>query len=140
MISLQNLLKLQKYYLNENICSNFCYENILNIPLAFYNDKQSGYIISRVNEIDTLYIFFSPLTFKFIINSIRMIGAIILINIISWKIFLISLVFIPVYYFITNLTSTKIKKSSSDLFESLNTRSLKSPAILLTGSPVSWLN
>ena len=95
--------------------------NVLNrlmiMPMAFFDTKQSGYLHSRINEVNSLSAMFSPTIFSFISSIIQFTGAFIIMFNISKTITFIMLCFIPVFYLIASQMSKALKRSSRQLME-----------------------
>lgn len=93
------------------------YVNMLRYPISFFDKNKTGYIISRIDEIDALNSLFSPMLMKFVISIFVFIGAFITMFFIKWQLLLFAMIMLPIVYFITKSTSKKIRRSSKELNE-----------------------
>ncbi len=93
-------------------------KRLLNIPIAFFDQHQSGYLVNRLNEVDSLSGLFSPVIFQFFSSIIQFVGALVIMINISKNVTLMLLPFLPVFYFVTRAMSKKLKKTSRVLMES----------------------
>ncbi|WP_226799844.1 peptidase domain-containing ABC transporter [Bacillus thuringiensis] len=89
----------------------------MNMPMSFFDSKSTAYILSRINEANSLSSIFTPTVFVFFSSSISMIGALIYIFSKSILIFIICIVFIPLVYIISNGSLSVINKYSKEMFE-----------------------
>lgn len=112
----QTLTKTSSYFIAD--LKNDLFTQILKLPMEFFDNQQTGYILERIKETDSLNVFFSPVFLKFITSVFSFIGAFILIVSIRWELAIILLVFLPIIYYFTNYSSIQIKKASKALLES----------------------
>lgn len=89
----------------------------LNMPMSFFDSKSTAYILSRINEVNSLSSIFTPTVFSFFSASISMIGALIYIFSKSILIFIICILFTPLVYIISNGSLSVINKFSKEMFE-----------------------
>jgi ABC-type bacteriocin/lantibiotic exporter with double-glycine peptidase domain len=89
----------------------------LNMPMSFFDSKSTAYILSRINEANSLSSIFTPTVFSFFSASISMIGALIYIFSKSILIFIICILFTPLVYIISNSSLSVINKYSKEMFE-----------------------
>ncbi len=90
---------------------------LINLPLSFYADKQSGYLLSRINEVNNLSSIFSFTFVSLIVSFISFGFSVIILGFISWKLLLVTIVFIPIQFYVVNKFSIGIKNISKSLFE-----------------------
>lgn len=112
----QTLTKTSNYFIAN--LKNDLFTQILKLPMEFFDNKQTGYILERIKEADSLNVFFSPVFLKFITSVFSFIGAFALILSIRWELAIILLIFLPIIYYFTNYSSIQIKKASKALLES----------------------
>lgn len=93
------------------------YEKMVNLPLSFFTKNQSTYLVSRINEISQLSSVFTHSLLTLFVSSIMLVFSLIILSIISWKILLLTLIFIPLQYLIYRKASTGLKIINKDLFE-----------------------
>lgn len=90
---------------------------VLYIPMNFFSNKDKGYIIARVNEINNLKALFSMSTFRLLVGVFEFIGASIILIKINMKLTMIIYAFIPIYYFLTKMFIKNIKNISQKTIE-----------------------
>jgi ABC-type bacteriocin/lantibiotic exporter with double-glycine peptidase domain len=91
--------------------------NLLRYPLSFFDNNKTGYVISRVDEVEALNALFSPMIMSFFKSAISFIGAFIVIMTIKWELLILAALLLPVLYIITRLSSKQIYSSSKELSE-----------------------
>ncbi|AKG33383.1 ABC transporter ATP-binding protein [Paenibacillus durus] len=91
--------------------------NLLRYPASFFDNNKTGYVISRVEEVDNLNSLFSPVIMSFLKSLLSFLGAFFVIMTIKWELLLLAALFLPILYFITRLTSKQIYNSSKELSE-----------------------
>jgi len=93
------------------------FEKIISLPLSFFSKQQSSYLQSRINEIDNVGTIFSVTFISLAVSLLGFIFSAIILLILSWKIFLIAAVFIPLQYCIVTRFSGGIKSVSNTMLE-----------------------
>jgi ABC-type bacteriocin/lantibiotic exporter with double-glycine peptidase domain len=91
---------------------------LLRYPVSFFDKNKTGYVISRVDEIDSLNSLFSPVLMSFFKSVISFIGAFFVILTIKWELLIAALLFIPIIFFISRHTAKRVLKTSKELNES----------------------
>lgn len=91
---------------------------IVNLPLAFFNKQQSGYLVSRVNEVDSISGLFSSTVFQFFASIFEAVGALIIVIRLSSDIALLFIPFMFLIFFTTMWTRRKLRSSTNELMES----------------------
>ncbi|MDM8543765.1 ABC transporter ATP-binding protein [Desulfococcaceae bacterium HSG9] len=72
------------------------FEHTLRLPRAFFDDKEVGYLMSRLSsDVQGLRWFFSSMIVHIATNSLRFIGGVIFLFYLNWKLALAPLIFIP---------------------------------------------
>ncbi len=112
----QTLTKTSSYFIAD--LKNDLFTQILTLPMEYFDNQQTGYILERIKEADTLNVFFSPVFLKFVTSLFSFVGALILILSIRWELAIVLVVFLPVIYYFTNYSSIQIKRASRALMES----------------------
>lgn len=90
---------------------------LLRLPLSFFDKNQTGYILSRVNEVEGLNLFFSSNLIRVLIGLFEFAFCLIIIFCLNWKLTLISLLILPLFYFATKFYSRSIRKFSRKVME-----------------------
>jgi len=88
------------------------FRRVFKLPVEFFDKKQDGYILERISEVDSLSIIFSPSISQLFSSFFAFFGALLIVSFISWKILLINLCFLPIFYLLTNKNSRRLQKSS----------------------------
>jgi len=93
------------------------FSKILRYPFSFFDSQQTGYIFSRISEVDGLGYFFSHSMLKIIISFLEFLFCLGILFYLNFELTLISLAILPVMYFWTRQYSTSLRKTSMDLME-----------------------
>lgn len=97
---------------------NTVFEKLQQLPIAFFNQNKAGDLISRINnDTDNLNQFFSQSLMQFIGSIFMVLGAIVFILSINWKLGLAALIPLAIVLVITQLLTPWVKRQ--------NTKSLK---------------
>ncbi len=91
--------------------------HIIKLPLEFFSNSESGYIVSRFGEVDSLSPLFSMQSFKLILSIFEFIGAMIIMFLMNVKLTLILVLIIPVFYLITKTFENAFGKLTSQTME-----------------------
>lgn len=92
-------------------------QKILKMPVSFFDKQSTAYILSRLNEVNSLSSIFTPTVFNFLSSTISMIGALMYILSKNIEIFVACVSFIPVVYIISNTSITSLNKYSREMLE-----------------------
>jgi len=90
---------------------------ILRLPLSFFDKNQTGYILSRIGEVEGLNIFFSSALTSIVITLFEFVFCLSILFYLNWKLTLISLIILPIYYIATKSYSRGIRKLSRETYE-----------------------
>lgn len=91
--------------------------HIIKLPLEFFSNSESGYIVSRFGEVDSLSPLFSMQSFKLILSIFEFIGAMVIMFLMNVKLTLILVLIIPVFYLITKTFENAFGKLTSQTME-----------------------
>jgi len=114
---------LTNYYfniLNQEVLltvKNDLFKKILSLPLSFFDSNQTGYIMSRIGEVNSLGFFFSSTAVRILIAIFEFVFCLFILLYLHWKLTLVSMLILPFFYFITKHYSQGIRKASRDVFE-----------------------
>lgn len=122
------LLKVVTFYIcnklnikiTQTILSNVYKElisRILKLPMEFFKDKESGYILSRLNEVNQLSSLLSLSFFQSIISLFQFMGIYIILFITNYKITLIFTILIPLFSMVPKYYNKKLINFSQNVFE-----------------------
>jgi len=90
---------------------------ILKLPLSFFDKNQTGYILSRIGEVDGLGLFFSSLSTRILLSVFEFVFCLTILFYLNYELTLVSLAILPVYYFAARIYSRGIKKLASETYE-----------------------
>jgi len=114
---------LTNYYfniLNQEVLltiKNDLFKKILSLPLSFFDSSQTGYIMSRIGEVNSLGLFFSSTAVRILIAIFEFVFCLFILLYMHWKLTLVSMLILPFFYFITKHYSQGIRKASKHVFE-----------------------
>ena len=115
-------------YLNKNLDTKVFTEflsHIFNLPLKFIQNRTTGEITSRISELSEVKNLLADIFTKFILNSILIGGAVIVLYFINNKLFLI-LCLVVIIYIIIGLVFSKVLyqkiKESLEVTTDFNTK------------------
>lgn len=106
-----NLVQTRVVKINLNLVSNLKKEilsSIINLPITFHDSNSSQYILSRINEVDNLSKLFSSDLIMFFINIFTSLLAFYLVLKKNFLIALLTILFIPIFLYLSNITFKKI--------------------------------
>ncbi|WP_191992214.1 ABC transporter ATP-binding protein [Peribacillus tepidiphilus] len=93
------------------------YTHLLRLPMGYFDKHKKGYLLSRIDETNSLSVFFSSAIFDLISASITALGAFSFIFYKNMLLAFVTLIFLPIFYFLTKISLKKISLSSKELFE-----------------------
>ena len=93
------------------------YRRLLRLPLSFFDRHQSGYLLSRVNEVEGLSLFFSSTTVRLALSVLEFVFSLVILFALNWKLTLIALGILPLLYIATKHYSGTIRRLSQEVME-----------------------
>lgn len=88
------------------------FAHLVRLPLSFYNENKQGDIIHRINsEVNSIQNILTGSVVRIINSVCTIIGITVLLCILNWKLFLISLVVMPFIFLNTRYFQPKIQKN-----------------------------
>ncbi len=103
---------------------NSVFNKLQELPLEFFNQNQSGDLISRINnDTDKVNQFFSQSLMRFIGSLISMTGAGILLLVINWRLGLAALSPALIIWLFTKISSPWIRRKNEESLKSLGSLS-----------------
>jgi len=93
------------------------YCRLLRLPLSFFDRHQSGYLLSRVNEVEGLSLFFSNTTVRLALGVLEFVFSLVILFALNWKLTLIALGILPLLYIATKHYSGTIRRLSREVME-----------------------
>lgn len=94
------------------------FKKILKLPFSFYDQSQTGYLLSRIGEVEGLGLFFSSTLVSQLIRLGEFIFALFMLFYLNWKLTLIALLILPFYYLALKPLSQRITYVTKDVLES----------------------
>ncbi len=95
----------------------FLIDRILRYPLSFFKDFQTGYLVSRLDEVNLLGGFFSISLLTVAENMVRFLGALVLIGRYNLKLTLIAMIVLPLFFEVARRSVGAIRASSMGTME-----------------------
>ncbi|MEW6455606.1 MAG: ABC transporter ATP-binding protein [Acidobacteriota bacterium] len=93
------------------------FSKLLRLPLSFFDSQQTGYLHSRISEVEGLGIFFSNYIVRILIGILEFLFCLWILLYLNWKLTLISLTVIPFLFVATRFYSRSIRKTSKEVME-----------------------
>jgi len=95
------------------------FHRLLRLPLSFFDKTQTGYLLSRIGEVEGLSFFFSNTFVRILIGIFEFIFCLIVLFYLNWKLTFISISILPLFYLATKYYSKNIRKLSKEVMEKL---------------------
>ena len=93
-------------------------ERTLRFPKSFFDDKATGYLMSRLlSDVQDLRWFFSSTLVYIATNVVQLIGGALLLFYLEWRLALITIVFLPALFFVVRYFSDKLHVLSHQSME-----------------------
>ena len=122
-------IKIENFIVNEIRMSLM--DKIIDLPMSFLSKTEKGYILSRINECSNIGTLFSPAFVSTFLTVFDLIFALIMMSALNYKLTIVVLFLIPIYYF-------TVKSSLKHLTDS--TKVLLENAAILSGETFEVLN
>lgn len=129
LFSKKIFVKAQNYIVNEIRMSLM--DKIIDLPMSFLSENEKGYVLSRISECSNIGTLFSPAFVSIFISIFDLIFALFMMFALNYKLTMVVLILIPIYYF-------SVKSSSKNLIES--TKILLETSAVLGGETYEVLN
>lgn len=102
------------------------FSHLINLPVGFFDDHRAGDLSSRLsNDITTIQELWTSGAHKIVMSSINIIGAAIFMFIISVRLSIVTLIFIPLLILMIMFFGKRVKKYSKGLYEMIGKMSAK---------------
>lgn len=86
------------------------YSKIQSMSMSYFQDKQTGDLMSRViNDTSTFELLYAHIIPEMITNTITVVGVMIVLLTINWKLALLTLIPIPLIFYSGHIFSTKVR-------------------------------
>ena len=90
---------------------------IIDLPVSFFTKTQSGYLLSRINEIDQLGSIFSIMFIQLIVSILTFLFSLVVLGVLAWKILLLAILFIPIHYLLVKKFAGGMQNISKSMME-----------------------
>jgi ABC-type bacteriocin/lantibiotic exporter with double-glycine peptidase domain len=101
-----------------NRINNSFFSSLLQLPKPFFDTRQIGELVARLNDVQRVQGVIKMLTSTLIIDVLVAIISILFLFGYSWKLGLISLLSLPIYFFIIYRNNKKIMNSQKEVMQS----------------------
>ncbi|MBU3157721.1 ABC transporter ATP-binding protein/permease (plasmid) [Clostridium estertheticum] len=122
-------IKIENFVVNDIRMSLM--DKIIDLPMSFLSKTEKGYVLSRISECSNIGKLFSPTFISVVLTVFDLIFALIMMFALNFKLTIVALFLIPIYYF-------TVKSSSKHLTES--TKILLETSAILSGETYEVLN
>lgn len=102
---------------NNRINNNF-FSSLLKLPKPFFDTRQTGELVSRLNDTQRIQNVIKTLSNSLIIDILSIIISLIFLFNYSWKLAIILIINLPVYFYIIYRNNKKIINSQKDIMQS----------------------
>lgn len=93
------------------------FSKIIKLPMFIINRSQTGYLVSRIGEVQQLRVLFSSSILQILVSLFEFMFSVLILLIMNWQLALVSFLTIPLFYFVTKWFSIGLKRTSKDLME-----------------------
>jgi subfamily B ATP-binding cassette protein MsbA len=97
------------------------FQRLLKLPLTFFDQSQTGYLVSRLREVDGLGFLFSSSIIRLLTAGIETIFTLLVMLYLEWRLTLISLIVVPLLYATARFYSKGLRIATADLLERTST-------------------
>ncbi len=129
IVSKSLFIKVQNFVVNEVRVSMM--DKVIDLPMSFLGKSEKGYILGRISECGNIGGLFSPMFVNTFLSIFDLIFAVIMMITLSYKLTIIVLIIVPIYFF-------TVKHSSNQLSES--TKLMLETSAVLSGETYEVLN
>lgn len=96
----------------------FFFGKLLRLPKAFFDTRKTGDMVARLNDTRRIQSVIGMLAGETIINVLILIVALVFLFVYSWKVALVALFCMPVFYWIVSKSNKKIVSQQRDVMSS----------------------
>jgi len=93
------------------------FHRLLHLPLSFYDKTQSGYLLSRIGEVEGLNFFFSNTMVRIVIGGFEFLFSLVILVHLNWRLTIISLLILPFLFLATRVYAKNIRRVSREVME-----------------------
>lgn len=115
IISQSLFIKVQNFVVNEVRVSMM--NKIMDLPMSFLNKKEKGYVLGRISECENIGNLFSPMFINTFLGIFDFSFALIMMFTLSFKLSIIVLLIVPIYFLTVKHSSNQLSESTESLLE-----------------------
>lgn len=93
------------------------FHKILRLPLSFFDNNQTGYLLSRIGEVEGMNFFFSNTMVRVLIGFFEFIFSLAILIHLNWKLTIVSIFILPFVFLATRLYSRGMRRISRKVME-----------------------
>jgi len=101
-----------------NRINNQFFNSLLHIPKPFFDTRKIGELVARLNDTQRVQSVIKMLASNLVIDILVAIISLVFLFGYSWKLGLITLLSLPIYFYIIYRSNTKIKKKKKEVMQS----------------------
>lgn len=101
-----------------NRINNQFFSSLLHLPKSFFDTRKIGELVARLNDTQRIQSVIKLLTSSLVIDVLVSIISLVFLFGYSWKVGLISLLSLPIYFYIIYRSNKKIIKSQTEVMQS----------------------
>jgi ATP-binding cassette subfamily B protein len=101
-----------------NRINNQFFSSLLHLPKSFFDTRKIGELVARLNDTQRIQSVIKLLTSSLVINVLVSIISLVFLFGYSWKVGLISLLSLPIYFYIIYRSNKKIIQSQTEVMQS----------------------
>jgi ABC-type bacteriocin/lantibiotic exporter with double-glycine peptidase domain len=100
-----------------NRINNQFYNSLLHLPKPFFDTRKIGELIARLNDTGRIQNVIQTLTSSLVIDVLVSITSVVFLFIYSWQVAVISLISLPIYFYIIYRSNKKIITAQSEVMQ-----------------------
>ncbi|WP_253205645.1 ABC transporter ATP-binding protein [Clostridium estertheticum] len=108
-------IKIENFVVNEIRISMM--DTIIDLPMSFLSKNEKGYVLGRISECSNIGSLFSPMFVSSFLTVFDLIFALIMMVALNYKLTIVVLVLIPIFYFSVNSSSKNLTESTKVMLE-----------------------
>lgn len=112
-----HLLITQNRNFNNRIV-RFFFNKLLNLPKSFFDTRKTGDMVARLNDTRRIQSVINTIVGDTVINILMVIVSLVLLFVYSWKVAVLALLFVPLFYWIIAKNNKRISLLQHDVMSS----------------------
>lgn len=101
-----------------NRINNQFFSSLLHLPKSFFDTRKIGELVARLNDTQRIQSVIKLLTSSLVIDVLVSLISLVFLFVYSWKVGLISLLSLPIYFYIIYRSNKKIIQSQTEVMQS----------------------